>query len=114
MAGTVSGVSVGVLLTAYGLATLGESFESDDALWAAGLGTIYAFLVLAYVFLVVGRAKFWPTALYMLANASIISALTSIFCYLTQLLLVAWLAGALIGLIVGFGLCKLRHLFRDG
>jgi hypothetical protein len=114
MAGAVSGISVGVLITAYGLATLGEAFTTEDTLLAAGLGTIYAFLVLAYIFFVVGGAKFWPTAWYMLANALIVSALTSLFCYLTQWLLIAWLAGAVIGFIVGFVLCKLRRLLGGG
>ena len=108
--GAAGGISVGVLLTAYGLATLGETFEQTDAVWATGLGIVYAFLILAYLFFVIGRGSVLGNLAFLLFNAAVVTALTVGFAYLTQLLFLAWLAGTILGYSAGLLLCHLHKL----
>ena len=108
LTGLIVGAVVGMMLTMlYWRHGATGIFTDQELLYIALMLTVFGWVVVMFVLVVLVRASFAWVRLPSFINALLVAFLTTFVCARAGILKGAWLIGMLIGALVGYLLCTL-------
>jgi hypothetical protein len=113
-AGVAVGVITGFVLTLLDLINgpLGSDFGELAAMWL--MLAVFGWLLIVFLFTVFARWSAASVAAPALVNSVLVTGLTVLVCRVAGVFSLAWLVGALVGVLVGYLLCSLYRRATRG
>ena len=111
IASIISGGLAGLFLTILSLDHPNLILTNLDIIYTSLILALFTWLVLVFIFIVIGDYLFRSFAWYALINCLITCFMVVFVCAQLNAYSVAWIVGFILGFVIGWVICKLRSFF---